>query len=107
VRCGLNADGTDARQIETPGFAPSWWHAGHQTAPRSCSPPDHPRRRGDLDGRRRWIRSDENLGPTDDQIANEWAYPPNEVYVINADGSGLTLVFGGNDPKRRFDWSPQ
>jgi Tol biopolymer transport system component len=39
-----------------------------------------------------------------DPIPNLFAHPHNEVYVIRSDGTGLTLVLGGNDFKREFLW---
>jgi Tol biopolymer transport system component len=39
-----------------------------------------------------------------DPSANPFAHPPNGLYVIRADGSGLTLVIGGSDFKREPVW---
>ena len=41
-----------------------------------------------------------------DPIADEFKHPANAVYVIAADGTGLTEVFNGSDAKRRFEWLP-
>jgi Tol biopolymer transport system component len=37
-------------------------------------------------------------------INDEFRHLPNEVYVIDADGGGLTFVFGGVNAKRHFEW---
>lgn len=39
-----------------------------------------------------------------DPTANPFAHPTNGLYVIRADGSGLTLVIGGTDFKREPVW---
>jgi Tol biopolymer transport system component len=39
-----------------------------------------------------------------DPSANPFAHPINGLYVIRADGTGLTLVLGGNDFKREPVW---
>jgi hypothetical protein len=39
-----------------------------------------------------------------DPSANPFAHPVNGLYVIRADGTGLTLVLGGNDFKREPVW---
>jgi Tol biopolymer transport system component len=39
-----------------------------------------------------------------DPTSNPFAHPPNGLYVIRADGSGLTLVLGGDDFKREPVW---
>jgi Tol biopolymer transport system component len=41
-----------------------------------------------------------------DPTPNPFAHPPNGLYVIRADGSGLTLVLGGDDFKREPVWVP-
>jgi Tol biopolymer transport system component len=39
-----------------------------------------------------------------DPINDEYSHPPNGLYVIKADGTGLTLIIGGDDFKREPDW---
>jgi Tol biopolymer transport system component len=39
-----------------------------------------------------------------DPIADEFQHPANDVYVIRANGTGMTKVIGGDDFKRRFEW---
>jgi Tol biopolymer transport system component len=39
-----------------------------------------------------------------DPIADEYQHPPNGLYVINKNGTGLKLVIGGNNFKREPDW---
>ncbi|MDQ3858702.1 MAG: hypothetical protein M3327_09700 [Actinomycetota bacterium] len=39
-----------------------------------------------------------------DPSADEFAHPPNELYVINADGSGLAVVINTPDFKREPEW---
>jgi Tol biopolymer transport system component len=39
-----------------------------------------------------------------DSTANEDSHPVNGLYVINANGTGLVLVVGGNNFKREPDW---
>jgi len=41
-----------------------------------------------------------------DPIADWFAHPPNAIYVINADGSGLAQVTGGSTFKTMVDWWP-
>jgi hypothetical protein len=41
-----------------------------------------------------------------DPVANPFAHPPNALFVIRSDGSGLTRVLGGNDFKRELVWLP-
>jgi hypothetical protein len=35
---------------------------------------------------------------------HEFSHPPNGPYVIRSNGTGLTLVIGGNDLKHEPDW---
>jgi Tol biopolymer transport system component len=37
-------------------------------------------------------------------IADDFQHPANKLYVIDADGTNLRLVLGGNDHKRPGDW---
>jgi len=39
-----------------------------------------------------------------DPTRDPFQHPPNAVFVIRADGSGLTELFGGNNFKREFVW---
>ena len=39
-----------------------------------------------------------------DPSSNPFDHPTNGLYVIHADGSGLTKVIGGNDFKRERVW---
>ncbi len=41
-----------------------------------------------------------------DPTANPFSHPMNGIYVIDADGTGLTLVIGGSDFKREPTWVP-
>jgi Tol biopolymer transport system component len=41
-----------------------------------------------------------------DPTSNQFSHPVNGLYVIDADGSGLTLVLGGDDFKRAPYWVP-
>ena len=40
------------------------------------------------------------------ESAFDHEHPANEIYVIRRDGTGLTLVLGGDDHKRPADWIP-
>jgi Tol biopolymer transport system component len=40
-----------------------------------------------------------------DPSADEFSHPDNGLYVMNADGTGLTQVIGGPDFKREADWA--
>ncbi|MDT4964644.1 MAG: TolB protein [Pseudonocardiales bacterium] len=40
-----------------------------------------------------------------DPSAAEFSHPDNGLYVMSADGTGLTLVIGGPDFKREADWA--
>lgn len=41
-----------------------------------------------------------------DPTPNPFAHPSNGLYIIDADGTGLTLVIGGDDFKRTPSWVP-
>jgi Tol biopolymer transport system component len=39
-------------------------------------------------------------------VADDFRHAPNGIYVIDADGSNLRMVLGGNDFKREPEWRP-
>ena len=122
----VNADGTNGRRIETPGVAPSWWARWSPDGTKILFATGRTQADGaiwtvDADGTRltRIFQDADGRFPITpswspdgrlimfglDPSSDEFQHPANGIYVINADGTGLTLVIGGSDFKRRIEWS--
>jgi Tol biopolymer transport system component len=39
-----------------------------------------------------------------DSISDSFVHRPNQIYAVNADGSGLTLVVDGHEYKTVYEW---
>ncbi len=123
----VNADGTDARIIDTPGTVPSWWARWSPNGIKilfatARNQQDAALWTVDADGSNltklfedaegrypitpAWSPDGTKIIFALNPIADEFQHPENGIYVINADGSGLALVIGGSDFKRRIEWMP-
>jgi Tol biopolymer transport system component len=123
----VNSDGTENRPIDTTGTVPSWWARWSPDGTKILFASARTHDEGaiwtvDSDGSNLtqvWVDPDGGYPITPtwspdgtmimfalDPISDEFAHPPNEVYVINADGTNPALVLDGSDFKRRFEWWP-
>lgn len=121
----VNADGTDLRQIDTPDVSPSWWARFSPDGTRilfgsarlsadgalwtvDANGSNLTRVFTDADGRfpitPDWSADGTQILFALSPINDEWQHPANEIYVVEADGRGLTLVIGGPDFKREIEW---
>jgi Tol biopolymer transport system component len=120
----VNVDGTQAHRIEMPGTVPSWWARwspdgtkilfatarNQPTGELWTVHPDGSELTKILDNQGRfaiqptWSPDGSQIMFALDPIANAFIHPQNGLYVIHADGSGLTLVIGGADFKSQPEW---
>jgi Tol biopolymer transport system component len=122
----VSTDGTGPRRIETPGVAPSWWARWSPDGDRILFASERNAPLGaiwtvdadgsnltkvfeDPDGRfpisPTWSPDGSQIMFVLDPHADQFQHPPNEIYVINADGSGLQLVMAGDDFKVDITWA--
>lgn len=121
----VNVDGSKAHEIKTPGTAPGWWARWSPDGTKILFATERLRPDGALwtvrpDGSGLTnIFKDSNgrfpSGPTWspdgskiifslNPVSDTFLHVPNELYVINADGTGETLVIGGSDFKGQPEW---
>ena len=123
----VNVDGTDLKRLTPPAFMAGvsvrWSPDGSKILLQSASTeavgalwtvePDgssFKRLFADSEGRfaitPTWSPSGDQIMFALDPIADAYSHPVNALYVINADGSGLTPVITTPDFKREPDWVP-
>lgn len=123
----VNVDGTNARKLEMPGTMPDWWARWSPDGTKILFSTARAQPTGELwtihpDGSNltkifedsegrfalqpTWSPDGTQIMFALDPIADAFQHPPNELYVIRADGTGLTLVIGGSDFKRGLEWWP-
>jgi hypothetical protein len=121
----VNVDGSKAHQIKTPGTAPGWWarwspdgtkilFATERLRPDGALWTVRPDGSGltklfkDSNGRfpsgPTWSPDGSKIMFNLNPVSDTFLHVPNELYVINADGTGLTLVIGGSDFKGQPEW---
>jgi len=123
----VDSDGNNARQIETGKVVPSWWARWSPDGSKILFATARAQASGalwtvnpdgsnlakifeDPEGRfpitPTWSPDGRQVMFALDPIADEFRHPANAIYIINADGTGLTQVLGGSDFKRRMEWKP-
>ena len=122
----VNVDGSGARQITSDATPPNVWARWSPDGARILFGAERFADTGPLwtatpDGKDlRTVYTDKDGGfvltpdwsPDGTQIVfaldphnDEYAHPPNKVYIINADGTNLQLVNDSNDFKRALEWT--
>ena len=123
----VNVDGTDAHRLDTEDTVPSWWARWSPDGTRILFATARNQATGALwtvnadgsgltkvfeDGEGRfaiqpaWSPDGSQIMFPLDPIADAFTHPSNGIYVVNADGTGLSLVIGDPSFKGNLEWRP-